>query len=627
MMRLQSLYISNYKNLKNFKLEFDGQSFIDVFVGKNGTGKSNLFEALIEIFQHLFEFDKGDNELNFDYTLKYEIENNQTEISWLSGKLVIQGKERKTIGKTPMPDNLLIYYSGHNATVARLVQTYEDAFRKRIKVADIKDSRSFIGIGPEYKELLLAILLMQSKRSKAKRFICQKLGIKTVAPLVKLILQRPVYAKGRSAYDIMNNDEADRYWRPEGITQTFLNRLSRCIDKDLGSPIRTEGYFSSGDEYDQGDYYILYFHIEKIQKEFIDLSAQELFRQFDNLKTLGMLREISIAIELDNGTDATTDYFSDGQFQSVYIYSIVELFKDRNCLTLLDEPDCFLHPEWQFEFLKQVFEITNNAAKNNHVLMSSHSAVTLIPHDNKKIKFFDIKKNSAYCYDLPKQIAINKLSSDLIKYSEREPLLSIINKIQIEKKPVLLTEGITDQIILNEAWHKLYEKEMPFVPLCTLGCTYLSQLLKADSIMEEMNGQPLFGIFDFDEAYNQWNGIDGESIEKNPYKGLIKKCIGKEVYAIMLPVPNNKIIKKQVIKKEKPLETFCHNSHCEMEHIFYGSEKTPQYFQEEPHPGGPIVVFKSDANKTDFARIVIPTIEREYFEIFRPIFEFIKSKC
>ena len=46
-MRLQHVHISDYKNLKDFTLSFDNDSFLDVFVGKNGTGKSNLFEALI----------------------------------------------------------------------------------------------------------------------------------------------------------------------------------------------------------------------------------------------------------------------------------------------------------------------------------------------------------------------------------------------------------------------------------------------------------------------------------------------------------------------------------------------------------------------------------------------------
>lgn len=50
-MRLKYIFISECKNLKNFELNFDGNSFIDVFAGKNGTGKSNLFEALIGIFR------------------------------------------------------------------------------------------------------------------------------------------------------------------------------------------------------------------------------------------------------------------------------------------------------------------------------------------------------------------------------------------------------------------------------------------------------------------------------------------------------------------------------------------------------------------------------------------------
>jgi len=67
-MRLKSVYISQYKNLKDFTLSFDGNSFIDVFVGKNGTGKSNLFEALIEILRHLYECKKDNAELDFDYS-------------------------------------------------------------------------------------------------------------------------------------------------------------------------------------------------------------------------------------------------------------------------------------------------------------------------------------------------------------------------------------------------------------------------------------------------------------------------------------------------------------------------------------------------------------------------------
>ncbi len=148
-MRLYYIYIGKYKNLKEFRLDFDGQSFIDLFVGKNATGKSNLFEALIEIFRHLYEF--GSYKISFDYLLKYEVDGKFTEISWEKEHLKINGKRRKTIGKTPVPDNVVIYYSGHNTKVSALVEAYENSFKKTIKKADVQDTRKFIGVGKEYK--------------------------------------------------------------------------------------------------------------------------------------------------------------------------------------------------------------------------------------------------------------------------------------------------------------------------------------------------------------------------------------------------------------------------------------------------------------------------------------------
>lgn len=619
-MRLKSVFISSYKNLKDFSINFDSESFIEVFVGKNGTGKSNFFEAVIEIFRHLYEYDKDKAELDFNYTIKYEINGAETTIKWSSAQFTINQRMRKTIGKTSLPDNVLIYYSGHNDTVAGLVEKYEEGFRKRIKRADSDESRRFIGIGSEYKKLLLSALLMQKNDNKARQFICQKLGIKTVAPDVKLVLQRPLYA-GSSAFDI-EDLEVDRYWKPEGITKTFLNRLSNCFSEPPSDGrVRTEGYLSNDKQYVQ------YLQIEKIQTEFSDLSSQELFRQFDNLKTLGMLADISIPLLLENGLDASIAHFSDGQFQSVYIYSIVELFKDRNCITLLDEPDSFLHPEWQFDFLKQVFEITDVAGKKNHVLMSSHSAVTLIPHGMKKVKFFDIKDNHANCYELEKRVGIKKLSADLIKYSEQEQLLSIINTIQIENKPVLFTEGSTDPIILKEAWNKLFDEEMPFIPFYAFSCTYINQLLTDNRIHAEMGGLPVFALFDFDKAFDQWNGLNGEVIQADPSKGLTKKWANGESFAFMLPIPLNPVIRKQVIKHEANKETFGGESSCEIEHLFYGQNTTAVYFHVEQCVGGNKIVFKSDTNKTKFAKEVVPLLSKDCFEVFRPMFEFIKLTC
>ena len=60
---------------------------------------------------------------------------------------------------------------------------------------------------------------------------------------------------------------------------------------------------------------------------------------------------------------------------------------------------------------------------------------------------------------------------------------------------------------------------------------------------------------------------------------------------------------------------------------FYGQAATADYYHQEPCVGGTKVVFKSDKDKTVFAKEVVPTLDGLWFEPFRPVFEFIKSKC
>lgn len=633
-MRLSSVFISQYKNLENFSISFGGGDFVDIFVGKNGSGKSNLLEALVEMFQHIYAFDTERYDIGFNYNIKYEIHGELVDIDWRDEVLSINGRARKRVGETLVPENLIVYYSGHNDSVENLVTQYEERFRRKIKSASHDESRRIIGVGPEYKELLLAVLLIQVEACVARQFIMSKLGVKQLGlemrgggkigrtePVFKLVLERPMYASGsqRKDFNINNNDEGDRYWNPEGIVKLFLDRLHQCLSSSPGGLTIENGYFSSEDRY------VLYVDIAKFQVEFQGETSQEVFRQLDNLKTLGMLSEISVPLLLDGDVDGSIRHFSDGQFQSVYIYALSELFKDRECITLLDEPDAFLHPEWQFEYLTQVEEISDQAAKTNHILMTSHSAVTLIASENKRVKFFETHSGRATCINLPKRKAIANLSNNLIQYREDESLLSIINTIQIESKPVFFTEGSTDPIILTEAWRKLYENELPFIPFYGFSCTYINQLLTDLRIHKEMSGLPVFSMFDFDKAFNSWNGLKGEVLVNDPSLGMVKKWDGGEAYAFMLPIPNNSDIHRQVYKDVAKKLTFEGGSHCAIEHCFYGYDITNAYFKKEPVAGGVKISFSG--KKAYFAKEIVPLLPKEAFEVFRPLFEFVNSRC
>src|SRR5579864_7525753 len=74
-MKLRKLEISQFKNLRSFIIEFE-QTLTTVMLGQNGTGKSNLLEALIIIFRDL---DLGKPPA-FKYKLDYECRDNEIHI-------------------------------------------------------------------------------------------------------------------------------------------------------------------------------------------------------------------------------------------------------------------------------------------------------------------------------------------------------------------------------------------------------------------------------------------------------------------------------------------------------------------------------------------------------------------
>lgn len=621
-MRLKSVWIESYKNLRDLTINFlpGNANNIEILVGKNASGKSNLFEALIEIFRHLHEHERRNATIAFSYSIAYEIEGELISVEWKSDRFLINNQKRKNLRDIRRPDSVLVYYSGHNDHVATVLRQYEAAFRRRIKTASPDEFRHFIGIGPEYKQLLLTVLVLQASENEARNFVFTKLGIDKIAHEFKVVLRRPIYASS-AKFDVEANDEHDRFWRAEGITKTFLNLLTDCTSQAEGGYVRSEGYFAAEDRY------IIYVDIAKFREMTAESTSLEIFRQFDNLRVINMLEDLSCTLHLSDGTEAEISYFSDGQIQSVYIYAISEIFKEQNCVILLDEPDSFLHPEWQFEFLEQVERVSRSAKISSQILMSSHSGITLLGHKNRKIHVLEYKEEKTLCYPVPKFIAVRKLSNNIIEYVEKENLLSIINTVQIEKKPVLFTEGSTDPIILKEAWYKLFDDDLPFIPFYAFSSTFLKGLLTDDRILNEMNGIPVFGIFDFDKAFDQWNGLNGEIIQDDPNQGLVKKLNHGQAYALMIPIIMNPDIRRQVIKNEKTLESFGGESRYEIEHCFYGFDVTDEFFETEVSPGGSVIVFKSDGAKTRFATEVIRRIDGEAFEVFRPMFHFLREKC
>lgn len=622
-MRLLHLHIiTEYKNLKDFKIDFDGTSFIDVFVGKNGTGKSNMFEALLEIFKHIYGIEEI---ISFDYKIVYSINEQTIALKSKDSSFVNVDDEPIALpNATLLPTSILIHYSGHNNIIKNFTNNFNLKHKDRINAQrnnpnyNQEQARKFFSIGKEYKTLLLFSALIQTDESRLKTILKEKLGINEIGLEIKIVFKKPDYAAADTLFEEF--DEANRFWGTQGYFKDLLNLIFN-VEKNPNPPLRDEGSIGEGKD----EKYILYRLYEKFKNAFNDKSIFQTFITLDNLKTIGILEDLDIKVKLVSGKIISLDQFSDGQFQSIYILCLTEIFKDFNCISLLDEPDSFLHPEWQFNFFDQIKEISEQSTRSNHLLISSHSAITLLKSEQRKVNLFKIENNNIINRKVGKDFAINQLSSNLLNLKFEKHILSVIHTFG-QEKPILFTEGYSDPIILRKAFHLLYDTDdIPFEICFGHGCEYLRNILQNDKFLNEMNGMPIFGLFDFDEAYAHWNSVKTSKalLQENHFNGLIKQHNDRESYAILIPVPVATTLHPQILKADG--KTFENNSNLEMEHLFYNAASA-EYFVSKQVPGGGTIIEISDSRKLEFATDHIPTLGKAEFEVFRPIFDFITSK-
>lgn len=614
-MRLRSVSISRYKNLRDFSLDFVGNEFIDIFVGRNGSGKSNFLEALIEIFDHIYTFKTGNSGPGFDYAISWEIDGTETRLEWNTGALSVKvaGKGYKTLQKARLPKNIVIYYSGQNDTVSSLVRRYRDSYRRTVRQANVADIPRFIGIGPDYKAMLLALMLMMPEQTRARQFLCTKLGIEGVGSKTTLKLRRPGKGIVHQSRDYDPFEDGQFFWGVKGVARGFLEQLMNCIT----------GEFTPGSLYDRDtDTYRLEIDVAKFRETFFDTPPDDIFCQFNALHALGTIEDVSIPVRLGGQVEVTSRAFSDGQFQSIYLFAISELFKNRECITLLDEPDAFLHPEWQYDFLSQVLQISEEAARTNHILMSSHSASTIAAKVQTRLRVFEVSGPVVKANKKEKSEIIGSLSAGLISFSEQEALLNIEQIVGASTRPVLFTEGVSDVSIVKTAWGKLYPgAAMPFEVAQAFDCGFLRKLLRRQELYHNGPDRKFFGLFDFDGGYDDWSAV-GNLLGQTLQQGLARKHPAHEGYAMLLPVPDALSVRNQVWNANTNA-TYGGQSRLTIELLFKDAPGLNQYFQVDPE--SPAGWFRFVGNKVRFAEEVVPNLNAGQFECFRPLFEFIEG--
>lgn len=293
---------------------------------------------------------------------------------------------------------------------------------------------------------------------------------------------------------------------------------------------------------------------------------------------------------------------------------------------LFDEPDAHLHPSMAKLFLDVIQDVLVKE-QNVKVILTTHSPSTIALAPSESI--YKMDRSLGYPVKENKDSAIQSLSNGLASLSIENGSLGIAYNIKQTPKHILFTEGITDKIIIEISWKKLFgDTEMPFYIQDSFSVNFLGTLFnqgneKPDGIFHQFPEKALIALFDFDNAgYNGWNRDEKfpNVIENNPYKCLTRHN-NLNGYLLLLPAINEEDIKNLVIKNG--YETYKDNSKLTIESLFLDVLNFKNmYFTLETVPGGSFYSFKGKKRK--FAKN-LEALESEHFKNFRPLFDKIEE--
>ncbi len=410
-MRIDKLWIDGYKNFVDFTINFQQDSLINILLGKNGTGKSNIIEVIASIFMNLetastkkafseqfyYYFDilyfiEGKDEKRYfqisikkDEGLIFKTGNN-SELS--SENAVTITALKRNSPETYLPKYVVAYYSGDGQRLKNIFKKGEERYYQQ--VIDDNDQeiafRRFFYTEPHHSQLLLiSLLAFASVDEGIAKFLEKYLDFSEFVDFT-ITLKSPSWNRGVSL-----KDGIDKFWGAKGTPLRLCNYLyteSRAEPViEFNAPIDTKNkirerisFYVKGQEFLSNS--VEYFK-----------SGIDLFRHLESTYISQMIESIKIRIKKKNSTDIIGfEELSEGEQQLIAILGLLLFTKNENCLFLLDEPDTHLNPNWQRDYIDLFGANTENI--HNHILISTHSPLMVQAAENAGIILFKLENGN-----------------------------------------------------------------------------------------------------------------------------------------------------------------------------------------------------------------------------------------
>jgi predicted ATPase len=408
-MHLQRLKIREFRNLRDFEITFtssanDADDAVREFkshavIGQNGSGKSNMIEAIVTIFRDLDLNQKTE----FDYELDYWCRGHLIRVDSAAGKAnVTDGNLRITLGVIPLeedrdqdeglslgqgndfklsylarhakrylPNHVFAYYSGRSERIEAIFQQHQQRFYKALlDGSDDLLRRLFYCRNVHSQFVLLAYLL---KEDKECRSILKALGIEELESVL-FVLKRPYWYKTDLAEEILKDGD-NRFWYARGIVQTFLDQLWKesiaPIDHSESRLLDFRGRKETQD--------LLYLFVP--DKDALGRVAENIgeparfFKYLESTYISDLIDEVRINVKhRDIHGNLNFTQLSEGEQQLLTVLGLMRFTHEDESLFLLDEPDTHLNPIWKLRYFDEIDKVVK--LQNGTVAGSSQLIIT-----------------------------------------------------------------------------------------------------------------------------------------------------------------------------------------------------------------------------------------------------------
>ena len=462
-MKIREIKIAN-KAFKNLDVSLENNtSGVMAFIGNNGSGKSNLLEAISAIFKHLY--DKKEKDIPFNFSLTYTIGSSEdiVKITKKGSSVTTEiNSQSKSDPYNYLPKQIVAIYSGEEDRLWKkyYLPTYQEYIAK-IGVETYNNMPKMLYINKFYWHISLLCLLLNQFNNLEDTFCSEILGIENTNS-IKFSFNKANYKSYK-----------------DSIVKQFISKIDKKQEytlEELRTIIEQEGY-TLIDVYK-------FFYIA--------------FTPADQK----MLQDIVIKY---NNENLEIEDFSEGEKKMILIKAALEFAAQEDSLFILDEPDAHIHLSNKMQ-IKKVLE---EYEQNRQVIITTHSPTLTDCLDNESIYMLDRGK----LISAEKQKVLEKISGEFWNSFQLNTFIS-------SKSPIiLLVEGKLDKIHINNAYRALKEEypNLNFDIFGMEGVANIKPFLSSLYLSDFQKDKLYIGIYDNDragdDAYGQFKKIENEKFK------------------------------------------------------------------------------------------------------------------